>query len=82
MQQRPREARVERTAVAVTAKVERDRVVAERRDAWREVVEHAAVVVRAVEQEHRCRGRIAPAPQPQLRPIDGDELRAIRLTEG
>ena len=81
VQQRPREARVERPAVAVTAKVERDRVITERRDAWREVVEHAAVVVGAVEQQHRCRRRVTPAPEPQLGPIDVDELRAIRLTE-
>ena len=75
VQQRPREARVERPAVAVTTKVERDRVVTERRDAWREVVEHAAMVVRTVEQQHRRCGRVTPTPQPQLRPIDGDELR-------
>ena len=60
VQQRPREARVERPAVAVTAKVERDRVIPERRDAWREVVEHAAMVVSAVEQQHRC----APSRHP------------------
>ena len=66
----------------MTAEVERDRVVTERRDPWREVVEHTAMVVRAVEEEHRCRRRITPAPQTQFRPIDGDELRAIRLTEG
>ena len=65
----------------MTAKVKRDRVITERRDAWREVVEHAAVVVGAVEQEHRCRRRVTPAPEPQLGPIDVDELRAIRLTE-
>ncbi len=56
-------------------------VIPERRDTWREVVEHAAVVVGAVEQQHRRRRRVAPAPEPQLRSIDGDELRAIGLPQ-
>ena len=79
VQQRPRETGVERPAVAVTAEVERHRVIAERRDPRREIIEHAAVVVRAVAQQHGRRRRISPAPQPQLRTIDRDELRTIRL---
>ena len=82
VQQRPREARVERPAVAVTAEVERDRVIAERRDAWREVVEHAAVVVGAVEEQHRRCRRVAPAPEPQRRPIDARRARPDRARGG
>ena len=81
VQQRPREAGVERSAVAVTAEVERDRVVAERGDTRREVVEHAAVVVGAVQEQHRRCGRVAPAPQPQGRAVDLDELGPIGFAQ-
>ena len=81
VQQRPREAGVERSAVAVTAEVDGDGVVAERGDARCEVVEHAAVVVGAVEEQHRRVARVAPAPQPQRRAVDLDELGPIRLAQ-
>ena len=61
VEQRAREARVERPAVAMTAKVKRDRVIPERRNTWREVIEHTAMVVRTVEQQHRRRRRDHPS---------------------
>ena len=81
VQQRPREAGVERSAVAVATEVECDRVVAERGDPRREVVEHAAVVVGAVQEQHRRCGRITPAPEPQGRAVDLDELGPIRFAQ-
>ena len=79
--QRPRKAGVERSTVTVTAEVERDGVVPERGDPRREVVEHAAVVVGAVEEQDR-RGRgVTPTPEPQRRAVDLDELRPIRVAQ-
>ena len=48
--QRPRKSGVERATVAVTTKVDRDRVIAEGRDSRRNLVEHASVVVGTVQQ--------------------------------
>ena len=66
MNQRPRKSGVERATVAVTTKVDRDRVIAEGRDLRRNLVEHASVVVGTVQQQHWWRTRISPTPQPQV----------------
>ena len=77
----PGVARPERTTVTMAAHVDGDGVVSELRDARRELIEHSAVVERAVHEDHRRRGRIAPTPQAQARAIDVGENRAIRFRQ-
>ena len=57
-------------------------VVAERRDPRRQAVEHAAVVVGAVQAQHERVGRIAPAPRAQGGAVEVDELRPLGLRDG
>ena len=77
--QRPGEAGVDRAAVAVTAEVDRDDVQPERGEPRRDLVEHAAVVEPAVEQEHGRRRRVAPAPQAPGAAPEVDELGPVGL---
>jgi hypothetical protein len=65
----------------VTSRVDRDRVIAQRRHAGPELVEHPTVVEPTVEQQHDRLGWIAPLPDAQPCLVDRDEERPLRFDD-